>query len=90
MKYDHLSPKPEIEAFVSYGQDGEDTARVEGYVAHPGSPPTIRMDPDDCDPGEPAELEVTACVDDSTGEDVSELIPYRVQMEALMKAFRRW
>jgi hypothetical protein len=66
------------------GADGAElVACVEGIVT-PGTPPRLRADPDDCDPGEGTEVEIISITDEDTGEDVSAQVDDKAARQCLL------
>jgi hypothetical protein len=69
----------EISATVNLSDDegNETEADVEVTVkAHvsPPTKPTIRMDPDDCDPGDSGDFDIISVTRDDTGEDITDKV----------------
>lgn len=59
------------------GRFTRETAEVEVTVkasVTPPTRPTLRADPDDCDPGDPGDFDLLSVVRDDTGEDVTKLV----------------
>lgn len=54
--------------------DGEDVEVSVRAIVTPPTRPTIRMDPDDCDPGDPGEFELVSVVRTDTHEDITDKV----------------
>lgn len=69
----------------SRGRFTSETEEVEVTVkasVTPPTPPTIRMDPDDCDPGDSGDYDLISVTRDDTGEDITD----RVDAEQFQEA----
>jgi hypothetical protein len=59
--------------FTSETEDVEVTVRA---CVTPPTKPTLRADPDDCDPGDPGEFEVLSVTRNDTGEDITNSVDH--------------
>lgn len=71
-RQDHRGNETTFEQTIEL--DGEDVEVSVRAIVTPPTRPTIRMDPDDCDPGDPGEFELVSVIRTDTHEDITDKV----------------